>query len=422
MPAISFSLTEKAVIDPILTLRAPLPPLEPDQTASWTATVWQGIQSELVARVVAVFTSVFAAADALIHLATGMYKGICLLAGANYNKSVVYGHFRQAAWFAVLTVAGSIAGVMWPGVFKHCRYSPPSPSDSFPDAPPSVKELATAVQRGDQQPPFDQLKQLWRQSSLEDKHWFVQVFNHDGTESFRTVRTELADTVYQPVQHLRDRQVKWLSAEEVDQRTTNAWRQASVYNRSFFYHATSERALESILKSKKVEVRHEKAFRGAFVSNQPETGFGRCILAFKRNIERLSSLEHGFQTGQNRYWAGFSRDIPVTDSTLAYIMLDGGTEAERRDMEARCQQWTGRQIKVVSLRDAQEHLASVQRLDMGIPSEWPSEGDRMGQKILNTLRARAAIAVQTAAPRVAVAAQQYAPRQRVRQPMMMAMA
>lgn len=64
-------------------------------------------------------------------------------------------------------------------------------------------------------------------------------------------------------------------------------------------------------------------------------------------------------------------------------------------------------------------------MDMGIPSEWPSgpsEGDRMGQRILNTLRARAVSAVQIAAPRVAVAIQQYAPRQRVRQPMMMAMA
>ncbi len=262
------------------------------------------------------------------------------------------------------------------------------------------------------------MKQLWwRQSSLEDKHWLVQVFNHDGTESFKAVRTELADTVYQPVQHLGDRRVKWLSAKEVDQLTTNARMQASVCNRSFFYHATSERALESILKSKKVEVRHEKAFRGAFVSNQPETGFGRCILAFKRNIERLSSLEHGFQTGQNRYWAGFSRDIPVTDSTLAYIMLDGGTEAECSDMEVCCQQWTGRPIKVVSLQGAEEHLAFVQRLDMGIPSEWPSEDNRMGQKILNTLRARAAIAVQTVAPRVAIATQQ-----RVRQPIMMAMA
>lgn len=416
MLAISFSLTEKAVIDPILTLRAPLPPLEFGQAASWTAIVWQGIQSELVARVIAVFTSVFAAADALIHLAIGMHKGICLLAGASYNKSVVYGHFRQAAWFAVLTVAGSIAGVIWPRIFKHCRYSPPSPSDSFSNIPPSVEELAAAVQRGEHQLPFDRLKRFWGKSSLEDKHWFVQVFNRDDTASFKAVRTELADTVYQPVQYLKDRQVKWLSAGEVDQRTTNVWKQASICNRSFFYHATSGHALESILKSQKIEVRHEKAFRGAFVSNQPETCFGHCILAFKRNIERLSSLEHGFRAGQNRYWAGFSHDIPVTDSTLAYIMLDGGSQVECRDMEVRCQKWTGRSIRVISLRDAEENLTSVQSLDMGIPSEWLLEDDRVGQKILNTLRARAATAVQAALPMAALIQQE------VSQPRLMATA
>lgn len=410
MSAISFSLTEKTIIDPILTLRAPLPPLEPDQTVGWTTTIWQGIQSELVARVVAVFTSVFAAADALIHFATGVYKGTCLLAGANYSKSAVYGHFRQAAWFGMLTVVGSIAGVIWPGVFKYCRYSPPSPSDNFPDAPPFVQELAAAVQKGDQQAPFDQLKEFWRQSSLEDKHWFVQVFNHNDTESFKAVRAELADTVYQPVQQVKNRQVKWLSAEEVEQPIASLWQRARVCNHSFFYHATSERGLESILKSKKVEVRHEKAFRGAFVSNKPETGFGRCILAFKKNIERLSSLEHGFQAGKNRYWAGFSRDIPVTDSTLDCIMLDGGNEQEREDMEARCQQWAGRSIKVVSLQNAKKDFDSIQELNMGIPSEWPSEGGgRMGQKILNTLRARAAITVQIPAPKVAIATKQRVP-------------
>lgn len=41
MPAISFSLMEKAVIDPILILRAPLPPLELGQAVRWTATIWQ---------------------------------------------------------------------------------------------------------------------------------------------------------------------------------------------------------------------------------------------------------------------------------------------------------------------------------------------------------------------------------------------
>lgn len=112
----SSSLTEKVIIDPILTLRAPL---QPNQTVSWTATVWQGIQSEVIARVVAVFTSVVAAIDALIHFVTGVYKGACLLARTSDSESIVFAHFRQAAWFTGLAVVGSIAGVVWPDIFKH---------------------------------------------------------------------------------------------------------------------------------------------------------------------------------------------------------------------------------------------------------------------------------------------------------------
>jgi hypothetical protein len=85
MATISFSLTERFVIDPILTFRAPLPPLEEGQVASWKATIWQGIESEVLARAAAVFTSVFAAADALVHFSTGVYKGVPLLCRNIYN-------------------------------------------------------------------------------------------------------------------------------------------------------------------------------------------------------------------------------------------------------------------------------------------------------------------------------------------------
>lgn len=420
LPAVSFSSTERIVINPILTLRAPLPPLQPELRANlWAslrATLWQGVQSEVVARVVAVFTSVFAATDALIHVTTGIGKGTCLLAKsiccqpwARYSSSTVYGHFRQAIWFSKLAAVGSIAGVIWPGIFTYCRYTPPSPSD-FPDAPGSIKKLAEAVRKGQETFPFDQLKQIWRSSSLEDKHWIVQVFDHDGSARFKNVRAELANTVYQSRSHT-NRRIEWLCPQEVDQRISRAWQKASFY--SFFYHATSEVALKSILKSKKVEVRHEKAFRGAFVSTKPETGFGRCILAFKKNIERLSPLEHGFQLGNTTYWAGFSRDIPVSESTLSHIILDQGSDHECRALENRCEQWTGRSIAVLSLQEAEEHLSSVENLNMGIPAEWPgghddSSDNRAGQQIVNTLRARAVInAQQVALPaRVSINVQQ----------------
>ena len=251
------------------------------------------------------------------------------------------------------------------------------------------------------------MKECWRQGSLEDKDWFAYIFNQDGFERFGTVRKDLADTVYQPIQHLGNARVNWLSAQEVDRRIHHVWNQVNIKSRPFFYHATSERSLESILKSKKIEVRHEKAFRGAFVSTKPETGFGRCILALKRNVERLSPLDHGFSLGQNTYWAGFSRAIPVTESTLAYIILDRGNNQECQELEVRCQQWTDRQIRVISLDDAGDHLRAIQHLDTGIPFEWPSDDERgMGLKILSTLQARAVAALPVM-------------RQRVRQPMMM---
>lgn len=350
MPSISFSLTEQWIINPVLTMRAPLPP-GPEPT--WTATVWQAIESEVVARIVALFTSVVALLDTLVHLAVG----IC---------TFKVEHFKQAAWFGFLTLIGSIAGMIWPDVFKKCPYSPPPPSYDFPD---HIRKLADMD--------MDTLKKFWKEASLEDRHWFVLFFNRS---EFHPIRATLARDVYATLEAYN---VRWLSSEEVDARIQHICSQA------FFYHATSEKALESILKSKRVEVRHEKAYRGAFASTQPETGFGRCILAFRRNIERLSTLQHGFPLCWYTYWAGFSRDIPVTEETLAYIMLDGGSYQECQEMKAKVSAWAGRPIEVITLSSARRYLNEVQNLGMGIPSEWPGN-DPQKDTIINTMRARAA--------------------------------
>lgn len=233
------------------------------------------------------------------------------------------------------------------------------------------------------------MTEVWENGSLEDKEGFVRIFSQDDSARFKEVRFTFANLVYRPVLSLANRNVQWLSKREVDQRIPDAWNEASIHKHSFFYHATSEKGLESILKSKRVEVRHEKAFRGAFVSTQPETGFGRCILAFRKNIERLSPLEHGFEIGQRAYWAGFSGDIPVTDSTLAYVILDKGSQSECSDLQTRCKLWTGRDIPVLSLQSAAKHILSIEGMNRGIPKEWPSEGEAKGKEILRTLKARA---------------------------------
>ena len=398
MSLISFSLTEKCIINPVLALRT-LTSRESENTREWTTKVRQIAESEIIARVIIVFTSLFATFDSLAHLSMGAYKSIC-----KYNPSEISTHFQQAKLFAKLATIGTIQGIIQPESLEQYRFShqpqslsepmvdfasPHSPVVQLIDAPASIRQLAEDVQNGKETGTFDRLKAFWKSSSLQDKHWFVQVFNQEGASSFKTVRTNLADMVYKGIQPLKDRQVNWLSSNEIDQRLIRSWERANLHNHSFYYHATSERALESILKSKKVEVRHEKAFKGAFVSTKPETGFGRCILAFKRNIERLSKLEHGFQAGENTYWAGFSQEIPVTDNTLAYVILEGGDQQKCQELEQRCQQWTDRPIKVISLEEAKTHLQSIEQLEMGIPSEWKSDNEKTGTMILNTLRASA---------------------------------
>ena len=426
MASVSFSLTERVIVDPVLTMRAPLPPTDQDEPHELIEEAWQIFQSEVLARIVSAFTSVFATADAFTHLLVGSYKGADLLlrtvfslTPATWSSSEVYSHFQRAAWFGGFTIIGSLAGIIYPDALRPCRYTPSSPPSDDDDistpraeTPPrpesdrniseALRQLAHSVKTGGERNPYIQLRQFWSQSSLENKHWFVHTFSRNVSENFKGVRMRLADIVYRPIsRQLRERQIQWLSGQEIDQRVNCLFGQANEYNQATFFHATNEKSLESILKSKKVEVHHEKALRGAFVSTQPEVGFGRYILAFRRSIERLSSLEHGFTVDQNIYWAGFSHDIPVTDATLAYIILDKGTNTECRVLQERCHQWTGRSINVISLEDVATTLNTIQRLGTGIPIEWPDEDARTGQKILNTLRARAAIAVPQVQPQMA---------------------
>ncbi len=90
-------------------------------------------------------------------------------------------------------------------------------------------------------------------------------------------------------------------------------------NAAAFYHATKIGGLEGILKNGKVEVRHQGMFKGAFVSTQPELSYGNYVLVFRRNIEHMSELQH--KSFSWAYWAGFKKDIPVNEYTLEKILV-----------------------------------------------------------------------------------------------------
>lgn len=397
MPSVAFSLTEHVIIDPVLHKRAALLN-DPESPPRIGNRIWHFVEAEIIARVSAVFISVFAAADACTHLSTGLYKGGYLLLGkcckirpALWNKSEVYEHFQRAAFFAGITLVGSVVGAIWPGIFKYFLQSPSSlyDGDINNELPGAIRDLTLAVQTMQEQDSLHLLETFWRDSNLSSKHWFVQGFNQ-GREKFDTVRKALSDIVYRPiVDKSQDpyfkQKVKWMNEREVE------CVRDKTFDKGFFFHATSEKALESILKARKLEVRHEKAYRGAFVSTRPELSFGPCVLAFKRNIERLSSLGHGFTLNQKTYWAGFSRDIPVSESTLAYIILNSQSVVERQALEQHCEEWTGRKVNVILIDDVQDKLKRVRSLGMGIPMEWPEEGEQAGQKILKAMKLALAI-------------------------------
>lgn len=247
-----------------------------------------------------------------------------------------------------------------------------------------VRNLALQIDLKTIQHPFKELKDFWQQTNLTGKHSFVQQFKH---KDYEVVREVLADTVYRHIDNKRN--VQWLNEDAISDKLELNIKGIKTFSKGFFYHATSEMALQSILTSKKVEVRHEKAYRGAFVSTQPELCFGKCVLVFNRSIERLSKLSIGFILDKKTYWAGFSSDIPVEDNTLAYIILDSKLEEERRALEYKCLLWANRKISVVLIDTADQVIKKVEALGMGIPNEWPFGGEKVAVLVYNSLKAHA---------------------------------
>lgn len=398
-----FSVSEQFIINPVLSLRAPAMPRTDGKEIGFSAEVWQAVQSQVLARIVAVFAPAFAIPDMFAHLASGLYKGsylllqnVCHLTPATWSSRDVLIHFKQTAKFSTLLVVGSVAGAIWPDILKFFSYhpEPPPPPANQPGplpnaslvnscAPDALQKLANSVANGEIKQPFKPLQTFWKRSTLSDKYWFVTVFN-DSSKYFSEVRKTFETCVYKPIPLVSKDRPKWFSNVELNTQLTSM--SESIRN-AFYFHATSEGALESILKSGRVEVRHEKAFCGAFVSTQPELGFGKYVLAFDKNIERLSRLEHGFQFS-HEYWAGFSHDIPVTDTTLACIIVND-TEEVCSSLREKVKLWTGRKIDVVPFHDAQTNLRTIQNLNQGIPEEWKDDDEQVAQTIYNTLKFRA---------------------------------
>lgn len=382
----TFSLTEHYVVNPVLYLQA--------------SHIGKGnsfFEKELVARVVALASSVFAALDGLVHLSVGCFKGVSVLLGQHFwTQQEVNKHLSQSVFFTCVAVVGSVVGGVWPGVFKYYRKTAFDPFDGrgidfnathdIEDfLPQQLLDLQSKVIKGEEIAPYPQLQAFWKDSDLSGRDRFVHMCNQSG---FYPVRQEssLVQQVYRPIGSNQDG--VWFNSHEIARKVIKLQSDDKIRSiaQAFFFHATSKTALESILKEGRVQVRHEKLFRGAFVSTQPEKAFGSYVLVFNRSIERLSHLEHGFtQANKTVYWAGFSRDIPVNQKTLACVMilddsLQESEEEELSSLEDKCKQWSGRAIPIVLKSQANTILKRISGLQMGIPAEWPRESIGGAQK------------------------------------------
>ncbi|MFS8564148.1 MAG: hypothetical protein LVR00_07535 [Rhabdochlamydiaceae bacterium] len=117
-----FSLTERFLIGPTLAL---VDPRIPAQTG------YQRFKANLEARVWSIFISVVATADTAIHLVVGTYKGlslvlrnICRVSPPTWGSVEVHLHFKKVALFTMLTVIGSLVGIILPNIFIHLGFSP----------------------------------------------------------------------------------------------------------------------------------------------------------------------------------------------------------------------------------------------------------------------------------------------------------
>jgi hypothetical protein len=92
-----------------------------------------------------------------------------------------------------------------------------------------------------------------------------------------------------------------------------------------WYHATDRKAMFAILGSGKIQVRHEQAFKGAWVSVQRESDFGNYTISLSHRIACLDpKVFIGYQYLTVRRWRGLQKAVPLeTEKGGGHIALIG---------------------------------------------------------------------------------------------------
>jgi hypothetical protein len=404
---------DQCILRPVAHLTAPLPPVITNvnggQIYSGISYPRHFVEKQLVARVIGASASLFAGISAIYTITVVTTLGSYLLASrvitflppCIYSSSEITSLMKRVPVLVFLTCVGSIIGVIYPKALLSYSFCPHSDEADFDvlmrKAPNNLIALVEKIRNKEENLPEslqNELTNYWQNAPLSHKDLFVRVFSNE-MPNFERVRNFLADTVSTSIRQNSNDLLRWLPPTQVrDAVTTIREKNLSQIAKSYYFHATpTQESLESILKGRRVKVMHERAFKGAFVSTQPETGFGDYILVFKKaQIERLSHLEHGFSMGYDRFWAGFSQDIPVTESTLAHIVLNKDSDRDIEQLKETVKQWTGRDISVFRKQAIDTPLQNIHNLNLGVPKEWTTGLDSskdFGNTVLKTMQARA---------------------------------
>jgi hypothetical protein len=145
---------------------------------------------------------------------------------------------------------------------------------------------------------------------------------------------------------------------------------------AFYFHGThTEQQVQSILQSREIRVEHKQSYKGAFVSNRPEPGYGSFYFAFRKSIEFLSPPLNFFNQPTNTpgvIWSGFSEPIPVAAETLAYMAVKGYTEEQCQQLAERCKAWAGYDVVVVPMSVIEARIETMRAAGVGsaIPAGW----------------------------------------------------
>jgi hypothetical protein len=110
-----------------------------------------------------------------------------------------------------------------------------------------------------------------------------------------------------------------------------------------WYHTTREANLPSILSQRTIEVRHQSARSGAWVSSMPEplssetNGYLTPVIALSERVELLrddnGKTEYRLMTQtcpDNRIWHAFKKNVPVNAQTVAWIAVPKDTVEEAK--------------------------------------------------------------------------------------------